>query len=173
MRAFSRSLPMALLRAREAVMRRFRPALRGQGVTEQQWRILRALADSGPLEITALAQSTFLLAPSLSRILPDMESRGLVSRRQLDSDLRRTAVSLEPKGVRLIAAHAPESEHTYDTIARSFGAERLEQLFRLLHELEETLRAQAQGQQGRSRAHEQTPPRASRPGVAPRKRAQP
>jgi DNA-binding MarR family transcriptional regulator len=44
MREFSRSLPMSLLRAREAVMRQFRPSLREHGLTEQQWRILRALA---------------------------------------------------------------------------------------------------------------------------------
>lgn len=139
MRDFSRSLPMALLRAREAVMRRFRPGLRAHGVTEQQWRILRALAASGPLEVTALAEATFLLPPSLSRILPDMEARGLIRRRQLDSDLRRAAVSLEAKGVRLIAEHAPESQEVYADIARSFGAERLEQLFSLLKELEATL----------------------------------
>jgi homoprotocatechuate degradation regulator HpaR len=142
MRGFSQSLPMALLRAREAVMRRFRPGLRSRGVTEQQWRILRALAHSGPLEVTALAESTFLLAPSLSRILPELEARGYVSRRQLDSDLRRAVVSLEPKGLKLIAAHAPDSEGTYDAIARSFGQERLDQLFKLLRELEETLVAE-------------------------------
>src|SRR5690349_9893825 len=65
MRAFTKSLPMELLRAREAVMRQFRPALRDNGVTEQQWRILRALAHSGPLEVSALAEATCLLAPSL------------------------------------------------------------------------------------------------------------
>lgn len=149
MRAFSQSLPMALLRAREAVMRRFRPALRRQGVTEQQWRVLRALADAGALEITALAQATFLLAPSLSRILPDMEARGLISRRQLDSDLRRSAISLEPKGVRLIAAHAPDSERTYEAIARRFGPQRLEHLFRLLSELEGVLGEMAEESRGR------------------------
>jgi homoprotocatechuate degradation regulator HpaR len=149
MRGFSQSLPMALLRAREAVMRHFRPGLRKQGVTEQQWRIVRALAHSGPLEVTALAESTFLLAPSLSRILPELEARGYISRRQVDSDLRRAVVSLEPKGLKLIAAHAPDSEGTYDAIARSFGKERLDQLFKLLRELEETLLAQSVNPAGR------------------------
>src|SRR5215470_17572845 len=114
MRAFSQSLPMALLRAREAVMRRFRPGLRRHGVTEQQWRVLRALAHSGPMEVTELASATFLLAPSLSRILPDMETRALIKRTQADADLRRSVISLEPKGLRLIASHAPFSEATYD-----------------------------------------------------------
>lgn len=121
-------------------MGRFRPALRVSGVTEQQWRILRSLAHSGPVEVSALATATFLLAPSLSRILPDLEARGFISRRQSETDLRRTIVDLESKGLRLIAAHAPDSEKIYADIAESFGHERLEQLFRLLGELEETLR---------------------------------
>jgi homoprotocatechuate degradation regulator HpaR len=130
---------MELLRAREAVMRRFRPGLRVHGVTEQQWRILRALAHSGPLEVSQLADATCLLAPSLSRILPDMESRQLIGRRQADSDLRRSVVSLERKGLRLIATHAPFSEEVYDDIATAFGPERLAQLFALLRELEACL----------------------------------
>lgn len=139
MRPFSESLPMALLRSREAVMRLFRPGLRKHGVSEQQWRILRALAHSGPMEVTELAAATFLLAPSLSRILPDLEKRGLIARRQVETDLRRSVVSLEPKGLRLIAAHAPYSEETYAQIAKRFGPERIGHLIALLHELETSL----------------------------------
>src|ERR1700751_1542936 len=57
MRDFSRSLPMLLLRAREAVMRQFRPSLRSHGLTEQQWRILRALAAIDAIEVTELART--------------------------------------------------------------------------------------------------------------------
>lgn len=155
MRAFSQSLPMALLRAREAVMRRFRPGLRSHGVTEQQWRVLRALAHSGPLEVTELASATFLLPPSLSRILPDMEARSLIRRKQADADLRRSVISLEPRGLRLIATHAPYSEEIYDGIARHFGAERLTQLFALLRELEETLQ-----EKGNTESAQRSKPRA-------------
>ena len=73
MRDFSRSLPMSLLRAREAVMRQFRPSLRQHGLTEQQWRILRALAATDAIEVTELARVAFLLGPSLSRILRDLD----------------------------------------------------------------------------------------------------
>jgi homoprotocatechuate degradation regulator HpaR len=153
MRTFSQSLPMALLRAREAVMRRFRPGLRDHGVTEQQWRVLRALAHTGPLSITELANATFLLPPSLSRILPDLESRALLRRRQADVDLRRSVISLEPKGLRLIATHAPFSEEVYDGIEEHFGAERLAQLFTLLSELEASLEEKESARRaGRSRA---------------------
>lgn len=143
MRAFSNSLPMALLRAREAVMRLFRPGLRRERVTEQQWRILRALAHSGPMEVSEVAKATFLLAPSLSRILPGLEARGLISRAQAASDLRRSLVRIERKGLRLIATHAPYSEKVYARIETAFGAERLAQLVRLLRELEHVLQNEA------------------------------
>ena len=81
MREFSRSLPMSLLRAREAVMRQFRPSLRNHGLTEQQWRILRALTAVDNIEVTELARTAFLLGPSLSRILRDPEARHLIERR--------------------------------------------------------------------------------------------
>ena len=100
MRDFSRSLPMSLLRAREAVMRQFRPALREHGLTEQQWRILRALAGIDAIEVTELARMAFLLGPSLSRILRDLEARGLVERRTAAADQRRNMVSISPRGVK-------------------------------------------------------------------------
>ena len=144
MRPFSESLPMALLRTREAVMRLFRPGLRSRGVTEQQWRILRALAHRGPMEVTELAEETFLLAPSLSRILPDLAKRGLIGRRQVDTDLRRSVVSLQTDGLRLIGEHAPYSEQMYARISRRFGPEKLAELLRLLHEMEVSLGELAQ-----------------------------
>jgi len=140
MRAFSNSLPMDLLRAREAVMRLFRPGLRRDGVTEQQWRILRALAYSGPMEVSQLAEATFLLAPSLSAILPKLEERRLISRAQADSDLRRSVVRIEQPGLRLIATHAPYAEDIYARIEAAFGPERLRQLVELLRELEDVLK---------------------------------
>ena len=89
MRDFSRSLPMSLLRAREAVMRQFRPSLRNHGLTEQQWRILRALAAVETIEVTELARTAFLLGPSLSRILRDLEARQSDRAPAGKADLRR------------------------------------------------------------------------------------
>src|SRR5690554_3220037 len=81
LREFSKSLPMSLLRAREAVMQHFRASLRQYDITEQQWRVLRALTSVYEIEMSELAKATFLLAPSLSRILQDLEARGLIKRR--------------------------------------------------------------------------------------------
>jgi homoprotocatechuate degradation regulator HpaR len=139
LREFSRSLPMALMRAREATMRFFRPSLRAHGLSEQQWRVLRALAARGPTEAMALARATFLLPPSLSRILRDLGTRRLIERRVDSSDLRRSVIVVSAAGYELIAKQAPASEAGYAEIARRFGAERLVRLQAELDALEQAL----------------------------------
>jgi homoprotocatechuate degradation regulator HpaR len=139
MREFSRSLPMALLRAREAVMRQFRPSLRRHGLTEQQWRILRALAAVEESEVTELARTAFLLGPSLSRILRDLEARRLIERRTAESDLRRGVVSISEKGLKLMEGVAPSSEAIYAAITKRYGARRLTELQDMLGALEASL----------------------------------
>jgi homoprotocatechuate degradation regulator HpaR len=139
MRDFSRSLPMSLLRAREAVMRQFRPSLRNHGLTEQQWRILRALAAIDAIEVTELARVAFLLGPSLSRILRDLEARHLIERKVAKSDLRRAVVSISAKGLKLIEAVAPSSETIYAAITKRYGARKLAELQDMLGALESSL----------------------------------
>ncbi len=139
MREFSRSLPMALLRARESVMRHFRPSLRAHDLTEQQWRILRALGDVDAIEVTELARAAFLLGPSLSRILRDLELRKLIERRTAEDDLRRNILSITRKGLRLIDAVAPTSEAIYAEFNRRYGAAKLAELHAMLHRLEDCL----------------------------------
>jgi homoprotocatechuate degradation regulator HpaR len=139
MREFSRSLPMSLLRAREAVMRQFRPSLRRHDLTEQQWRILRALAAIEAIEVTELARTAFLLGPSLSRILRDLDARGLIERKTAKTDLRRGVISISEKGLRLMEVVAPSSEAIYAAITRRYGAGKLAQLQDMLHTLEASL----------------------------------
>jgi homoprotocatechuate degradation regulator HpaR len=141
MRDFSRSLPMSLLRARESVMRHFRPSLRAHGLTEQQWRILRALAATSDIEVTELARVAYLLGPSLSRILRDLETRHLIQRRVVKADLRRSIVSITADGLRLIKAVAPSSEAIYAEMTRRYGARKLADLQEMLHRLETSLLA--------------------------------
>ena len=136
MRPFSESLPITLLRAREATMRLFRPMLADYGLTEQQWRVLRALiAASEPLEVSELAERAILWAPSLSRILAKLDDAGLIDRRPHPSDQRRSLITLSSQGAALVSAIAPESERRYNAIEAEFGSGRLRQLLVELHDL--------------------------------------
>lgn len=135
MRPFERSLPMQLMLAREAVMQRFRPHLTQHGLTDQQWRILRALNEVDDIEIVALGKSCCLHAASLSRILPRLEQDGLIARRGDKADQRRVIVSLTAKGRRLFSQVAPQSEAIYAELAREIGPRRLEQIYDLLDDM--------------------------------------
>ncbi|MBT8447013.1 MAG: homoprotocatechuate degradation operon regulator HpaR [Gammaproteobacteria bacterium] len=130
---------MNLLRGREAVMRTFTPALKAHGLTPQQWRVLRVLVEYGQLDISQLADRTFLLPPSLSRIVQNLEQRGIVRRRSVASDQRRSAISVSARGQRLFDQIAPLSEARYRHIAERFGPGKLELLYELLDELVEKL----------------------------------
>ncbi len=117
--------------------------LRSHGLTEQQWRVIRVLADRDDIDAGELARRSFLLAPSLTRILQYLEGQELVQRRGDDRDQRRSVFSLTNGGRRLFAAIAPDSEALYRDIEREFGGKRLERLYRLLAEFTDELQEES------------------------------
>ena len=108
-----RNLPQLLLKARDALMSHFRPVLNHFGVTEQQWRILRALDEHGQLEPRELCELCQILSPSMAGMLARMEELKLVERSRVAADQRRVMVRLAEKGDRLIDEIAPLIERQY------------------------------------------------------------
>jgi homoprotocatechuate degradation regulator HpaR len=139
MRPFDQSLPMALLRAREAVMRGFRRLLREHGLNEQEWRIMRALMEAQELEIGELADRVFILKPSATRTVKNLQARGIVSRNRVSSDQRRALIALTPDGRTLFDELAPHSELEYARITRLVGAGDIDELYRLLGRITKAL----------------------------------
>lgn len=134
-REFDRSLPMTLLLAREAVMDRFRPSLREHGVTEQQWRVLRALEENGTLDLGELSKVSCLLGPSLTRIIRALEEKAYVTRTSDRGDQRRVNIAITEAGCALINQVGPISEKQYQEIAERVGAENLDALYQNLDDL--------------------------------------
>ena len=133
MRQFDRSLPMALLRAREAVMKKFSPALKAHDLSPQQWRVIRVLVEEDELDATEIAERCALLLPSLSRILQNLHKRDLVSRKTASSDQRRSIVSITARGRKLFRTLSPVNEARYAYITQKFGYGKLELLYALLN----------------------------------------
>nr|WP_180883004.1 homoprotocatechuate degradation operon regulator HpaR [Mesorhizobium loti] len=126
---------MTLLRAREVIMAHFRPMLARHDITEQQWRVLRVLAETGPLEATELANRASILPPSLTRIIKALEERQLITRNRVKDDGRRALLAITPSGVTLIEDLAPERIAIYEAIEGRYGAEQYEQLLDMLESL--------------------------------------
>lgn len=133
-----RNLPMLLLQARETVMLQFRPILNEHGVTEQQWRVLRALLQSEagePLEPRQLSQACQIVGPSLAGVLKRMEETGWVQREKMASDQRRVRVSLTPRSRRLVAKIAPLIEARYAAMERAVGVDLVNEVYATLDRL--------------------------------------
>ena len=145
------SLPIALLRAREAVMAYFRPHHRKGGITEQQWRVIRVLYLDGETDATSLARRSYLLAPSLSRILKDLVAAGYVRRRPGKDDSRQSLLSLSPKGSATVTRAAPFLDGIHREIAGRFGRDRVDELLALLAEFETALADPPARQDSRSK----------------------
>jgi homoprotocatechuate degradation regulator HpaR len=126
--AYQSSLAGTLLSAREAVMAPIRPVLRDANVTEQQWRVLRVLNEQDSMDAATITQMAILLAPSVTRILRELEERGLIERKPDVMDGRRAIVSITRQGRNLLAATAKHTLAILETYGNAFGKERLANL---------------------------------------------
>lgn len=134
-----RNLPRLLLQARESVMAHTRPSLRQQGLSDQQWRVLRVLGehahDSAGVDTGRVAKEAFLLGPSLTGVLARMESAGLIERQRCTQDARRTVVKATPQGLAKVQALSQSIEAHYAFMESQLGKPTLLQLYALLDQV--------------------------------------
>ena len=131
MKAYDRALPIALLRARDATLAPFRRELDAIGLTVQQWRVIRVLAEGNPRTAGELSELCVLMPPSLSRILKTLTSAGLIARVE-DEDARRRRVELTASGFEKYSEMAGKSAEIYARLEAAYGTGRMEQLLDLL-----------------------------------------
>ncbi|MFK7836177.1 MAG: homoprotocatechuate degradation operon regulator HpaR [Sulfitobacter sp.] len=128
----SRSLPIALIRAREGVMAPIRDMLSDTGITEQQWRVLRVLAEHGPLDSSSLADQASLLYPSLTRIATTLRKKGFLSQTRDENDGRRQMVEITPEGQKIIDDNMDQAVQIAASFRVTLGDEGYEHLLDLL-----------------------------------------
>ena len=128
----SRSLPIALIRAREGVMAPIRDMLAETGITEQQWRVLRVLSEHGALDATTLADRASLLFPSLTRIATTMRNKGLITQTRDKVDRRRQFIEITEDGQKIINDYSVQSAQIVSGFLNTLGTDNYEQLLDLL-----------------------------------------
>jgi homoprotocatechuate degradation regulator HpaR len=130
-----RNLPQLLLQSREVLMARFRPILNEEGVTEQQWRILRALLQEDGLEPRQLCERCLISSPSITGVLARMEEAGWIDRERMGHDQRRVKVTLTAQAQALGARMTPAVEHQYAELEALVGVQALQQVYDALDTL--------------------------------------
>lgn len=134
-----KAINVSLLRAREAVMVHMRPILRASGFTEQQWRVLRSLSRTVPIDKTTLSERAMLLMPSLLRILRDLENMGFVKSIPSPHNLRLARIILSAKGEAAYAKTYAEISVMGRIVREQIGVELVDQLLTLLSTVEQRL----------------------------------
>ncbi len=132
MKATQKNIPLLLMRVRELMMSNFRPILTEWNLTEQQWRILRALYEEQTLEPRELCEICCILSPSMAGILKRMEELDLIIKVPSKTDKRRVLVEMAP-GVEVMVKKILEANmKAYDLFAKKVGEQ-------LLTDIEESL----------------------------------
>jgi len=124
-----RNLPQLFLKARDSLMSHFRPILNRYGLTDQQWRILRALDEYSQLEPREICNLCQILSSSMAGVLARMEELSLIERQRVPGDQRRVVVRLAPKGDQLVREMAPLIDQQYEYIEQAFGQSIFDDLF--------------------------------------------
>lgn len=112
-----------------------REMLAESGITEQQWRVLRVLAECGDLDTSTLAHRACLLLPSLTRIAQKMRDNDLVILSKDELDKRRQTIAITPKGQQIVEANRDEAANIVEGFKQKLGEEQYEQLLDLLSQL--------------------------------------
>lgn len=111
------------------MMERFRPLLTARGLTEQQWRVIRALDENGPLEPRQISDLCTISSPSMAGVLARMEAMGLVVKERFEDDQRRVRVSLTKQSVNLVRVLSKALEAEYAALEREVGPEVVERVY--------------------------------------------
>ncbi|MDZ4859760.1 MAG: MarR family transcriptional regulator [Candidatus Hydrogenedentes bacterium] len=127
------------MRAREALMNPFRSLLRIHGLTEQEWRVIRSVSENGASDASTISERCFISMPGLSRTLVSLERKGLVRRKRDLEDQRRANIALTKKGAHSFELISPAILAVNATIAARMPSEKLDSLYKLLVELEQSV----------------------------------
>jgi homoprotocatechuate degradation regulator HpaR len=102
-------------------------------LTDQQWRILRALSESDDeLEPRQIAEACKIQKPSLTGIVARMVELKWIDHHWSTVDQRRQMISLTPKGRALVDRMTPLIDRQYRLIEDAVGVDRLNAIYRTL-----------------------------------------
>lgn len=125
--------------AQAASLDTMRPTLQQFGVSMTEFDVLATLRNApAPHEMTpsAIQDAVVITSGGLTKVMLQLESRGLVTRRQLAHDLRSKPVSLSAEGCQLIeAAMASAVADTAGWLHTRLSAAEITQLSTLLGKL--------------------------------------
>ena len=119
----------------DKIMPAYRQLFTRFGVTEQQWRVLRVLWESGALSSIEISRKTLLAQNSLVGVLERLEKKGLIQRMRAVEDRRHVFATLTSSGKALGSQVMPELAKIQENIDSRLTAEEWQQFTYLMNRL--------------------------------------
>jgi DNA-binding MarR family transcriptional regulator len=132
-------LAYLLSEAEHRVNRGLAEALAVEGMSVEQWRILRALSVGHGYSMGDLALAVLMPHPTVTKAVDRLIDDALVYRRQDEVDRRRVAVFLAERGQDVVRRLDEVAAEHHRRIEVAYGAARTERLMRELSRLVESL----------------------------------
>lgn len=132
---------VSLLRTSDQLQRRLAAAVEPQGITVQQYNVLRILRGAHPEAVPTLEIATRMIeqAPGITRLLDRLEAKKLIERVRCRKDRRRVLCTISPTGLEVLATLDRPMLETLRACFDSLSAEKTRELIQLLDDLREGL----------------------------------
>jgi DNA-binding MarR family transcriptional regulator len=122
-------------RTSNLILPQFEALFADNELTFSQWTVLMALREWQTSTSAELARNICHDAGSLTRILDQLEQRGLVARLRSDTDRRAVVLRLTPRGAELVEALMPKVVDFWNTLLGDFSHVEIKTLIKLLSRL--------------------------------------
>lgn len=128
---------LALLRTTDLAKHRFTDLFEAEGVTFQQYNVLRILRGAGEQGLPTLEVGERMIerTPGVTRIVDRLEKKGWVSRDRGVKDRRRVWCRITTEGLSLLDRLDDPVDATDEAIFSSLDTDELDELVRLLNTL--------------------------------------
>jgi DNA-binding MarR family transcriptional regulator len=128
-------LPYLVNRAGARIAAAFGEEVRPLGATLQMWRVLAALREQDGRRMGDLSETTSIEVSTLTRLVDNMEEKGLAVRRRAADDARAVLLHVTPAGRRLTQRIVPIAERYEQVALAGFNAGEAETLKAALRRL--------------------------------------
>jgi DNA-binding MarR family transcriptional regulator len=135
-RTKSQEATVALMRTAHLLRRHAEAVVGTEGLTFQQYNVLRILRGArGPLPTMEISSRMIEQSPGITRLVTTLEEHGFIKREQWAGDRRQFLCQITPAGQRVVEKLDPAMDELDDQTAGTLSAEKIEILLEVLADI--------------------------------------
>ncbi|HYH08174.1 MAG TPA: winged helix DNA-binding protein [Thermoanaerobaculia bacterium] len=137
-RSKSQETAVALLRTSHLVKRKLEAIVSSEGLTSQQYNVLRILRGArAPLPTMEISDRMIETACGITRLIATLEEKGLLKREQWPGDRRQVLCQITPAGMRVLEKLESPMDELDDTLTGDLTPEQVDTVLEALSVIRE------------------------------------